>query len=820
MLLSAKALLDRNPEPSRREVAHALRGNLCRCTGYVKIIDAVLAAAAMLRGECDSAYHPPREVVGGDLRRFEALAKVTGKERYAGDLAPTGALHAKVLRSPHAHALIESIDPSAALAMEGVEAVITAEDIPGVKQFDDLWGARDVVWAAQHTNVALEPILAIDRVRMVGEPVAMVVAQRESVAEAALRAVKVRYLPLKANFDPASALTPEAESLHAGGNLYEIERIQRGDLTRAQDEAEVILETDYESPSQEHATLEPESMLAYPTEEGRLVVIGPTHQPHARQGQIAQMLGLPPGQVRVVVPKMGGSFGSRQHFWPIVAAALPAYLLKQPVRTVYSRSESFQASVKRHPFRFHYRIGARRDGRLVSLQARALGNAGPYGGAPSIGPFVATCGTGPYRWEAIEYDSRVAHTNWANGGAFRGYGMPQAVLALEGALDELAHRLGIDPWDLRHLNAVDDETGTATGQRFDEPFGFKQVLEAVRPRWRELRGETDQLQRDPDPGYAYGAGLAASWYQFGKAGDLRVEAQAGIDLQGQITLYYSALRCGVGLDTVISQLASHELGVPRQHLRLVNSDTDRTLDSHTYGACRSTYWVGGAVQQAARTLKRALLTTAAEMLDLPPDRLALADRAVISQGDARLRLPLREVAQEMDRVGLSLVYTGALDLEDRFPKSERPQYLGHFVAGITLAQVRVTKRTGVVEVLRAILAQDVGKALNPQDLEGQLQGAIVMDLGAALMEEYIPGETLDFKSYPLPRTTDVPQIEVIPVEVPGHDGPLGAKGVGEATMGHTRAAILNATCDAIGARLRRIPATPERVLQAAGWSHR
>ena len=812
MIMSAKALLDRNSSPSALEVKRALQGNLCRCTGYTQILAAVMHAADILRGET-LPYAPAGSVVGGDLRRLDAAGKVSGEEQYAGDMRRTGMLHACVVRSPYARARITAIHTQAARALPGVTAVYTAQDIPGVRHFDSYRGSRAVDESPPASGASYQPVLASERVRMVGEPVALVVAESPQAAEAGRRAVVVDYRPEDPVLDPEDVLRAATAGAGQAGDVFERDHRVAGDAAAALAASDLRLSAEYRMGAQDYATLEPQAMLAYVDERQRLVVVAPTHQPHARQEQIAEMLGLPAERVRVMAPPMGGSFGGRHHFWPVVAVALPAFLTGRPVRLVYSRREALEATQKRHAFRIRTEIGARADGRLIGLRAQALGNAGGYGGAPEIAMDVVVAGIGPYAWQAVDYECTVVHTNGPSGGAFRGYGMPQGTLGLECALDELCTRIGMDPWDMRMANAVDGAGRTATGQSFDEPFAFKQVLETIRPDWRRLQMERESSRAQGLSDERVGVGLAAGWYQFGKGGLLRSVARAELGLNGRVTLYFTVQKSGQGLETVMSQLASEALGLPRTAIDLVNSDTDSTPDSSVTGACRSTYWVGGAIANAAHALKLALLGTAAEMLNVTPNGLELTAEAV---GDpaSQKKVTLREVAAELERTGAPRSYLGAQDLEARYPRETRPKYLGHFVAGVAIARVSVNTRSGNTLVPEVIVAQDVGRAINPQDLRGQIEGAVVMELGASVMEEYRPGESLDFKSYRIPRISDVPQIKVHLVEVPSRHGPHGAKGAGEAVMGHTRAAILNAIADATGVRIRELPATPARILRA------
>jgi len=812
MIMAALGLLKQNPLPTRTEVARALTGNLCRCTGYVKIIDAVMAAAAAMRGDASPVPGPRPEVIGGDTRRWEELDKVTGRVRFAGDLRLPGMLYGRLVRSPHARARILRIDASQALRVAGVEAVMTAADIPGVKGFTDVWTPVGDQTSGEHPGLAYEPVLAAGIVRMVGDPVALVVASSEAVAREGAIRVRVDYEPLAPLERVDLALEPGAPQLHQTGNLYEVGEIRVGDWEAASERTEVTVETTYESTLRDHAAIEPGSALAYVDEEGRVVVMAPTHEPHMRQGQIAQMLGLSPDQVRVVVPPLGGSFGRRHHHWLAVTAALPAWLLRRPVRITFSREEDLLADWKQHPFRFDYRLGATRDGRLTTLWARGMGDAGPYGGAPAIAPFVALCGSGPYVWPAIDNQVRVVHTNNPNAGSIRGYGMPQGVFAVECSLDELAGALQMDPWELRAKNAA--QQVACTGQPFDDPFGYLAVLEAIRPDWTKALETVRDKNLRSDAEERWGAGIASNWYQFGKAGELRVSAEAELTSAGRITLYYSAMKSGQGLETTMTQLAAHEMGLPRSLFDPVNGDTAQTVDSHIHGACRSTYWVGGAIVQACRALGRAMRAVAAETLNVREETLSLtADGLAPRSADGR-GVTLAQIAASMAQAGRALRYRGTFDLEDRYDRENRPRYLGQFSVGTAVATVSVQLRTGKVRTRQLVLAQDVGRVINLTDLTGQLEGAAVMDVGAALMEEYVPGRTLGFGAYRIPRAPDAPEIKVIPVEVPSQHGPHGCKGVGETGTGHVRAALINAIYHAIGARVRRIPASPQRVMAA------
>ena len=808
VILSAAALLAQEPNPSRDQIVEALEGNLCRCTGYLKIIEAVEAAAATMRGEIVATVAEPA-VIGGSQIRVDAVEKVTGLARYAEDIKMPGLLHAALVRSPCLHARILRIDPAPALRKPGVLRVVTAADIPGANTLEGY--SRD------------EPLLNAvgDQVRMVGDAIAIVLAESPERAAAGAAAVQVDYEPLPTVVDPLEAMDPGSVPLHSQSNILGTYEIQHGEF-EATDEAarragSITLEAHYDTPYLEHSALERETVLSYWDDDGRLTVVGGHQEPHWARDWTARLLGLRPEEVRVIVPPMGGAFGGKQDPWPLMAAGLAAYHApeRRPVRLTYSRRESFEASPKRHPYHMDYRIGARLDGTLDTLRLRIVANTGAYDADGYYIPqYASVAGCGPYRWQAVDARAWSVYTNAPKSGQMRGFGTPQATFGLESTLDELASTLGIDPLELRLRNAIDNQTVTCLGYPVAETIGYRECLEAVRPHYRAALSATREWNGSGPVGYRRGVGLAGMWYRFGKPGPITSPAEAELALDGTIRCYCSAPDYGQGTSTVMAQLAAHALGVPRDSLTLVNADTALTPDSGIQGASRSTYWVGGAVVQAATHLKNRILGTAAEMLNQHPKALSLTADSVLGAGGAAVPLP--EIAAEMERIGQSRRVKGvfAPDLGPNFQRDSRSEFLPFFTTGVHMAEVEVNVNTGQVRVLRIVAAHDVGRAINPQGVQAQVEGAVLMSMGAAMMEEYIPGVTTGFSNYYLPTIRCTPEIEVIAVEVPSRWGPEGAKGLGEAATLATAPAILNSIHNAVGARVRELPATPERVLAA------
>lgn len=734
------------------------------------------------------------------MLRSDSVPKVTGEARYVEDIAMPGMLHAAVLRSPHPHARLLWLKCEPSTRLPGVVRVLTADDIPGENGLGDYSREEPV----------LAPIGAT--VRMIGAPIALVVGETPGAARDGLAAIEVGYEILPHVFEPAEALRPAAPHIAGRDNVLTSFEVKHGDLDAAFAASAVIIEEEYRTAYLEHSALERETLLGYFDEAGRLTVTGGTHEPFYQQRYIADALALPLEQVRVIMPPTGGSFGGKQDPWPFIATALMAFHTRRPVRLVYSRAESFDASPKRHPYIVRNKIGATRDGRLTGIRVRIDCNTGGYDAHGQYIPnYAVTASGGPYRWQAVDAYARTVYTNGPKAGQYRGFGTAQAVFASECALDELAERLGSDPLELRLKNSLRMGDPSFLGYPVGESLGFELVLAAIRPHYEACLADANAFNGRSN--VARGVGLAGMWYRFGKSGSLRIEAHAELARDGRFVIYCTAADYGQGTNTVMSQMAAEGLGVPRERIEVVNGDTGRVPDSGIQGASRATYFVGGAVTAAALALKREILGMAAELLDRPPDSLAIrTDRVAADGGEAAVGLA--ELAAEFDRIGKSRRIRGIYDLSDRFPAETKPEYVPLFVTGAHLAEVEVDLRTGQTRVLRMVAAHDVGRAVNPLDAQGQIEGALIMGAGAALMEEVIPGHTRGFASYYLPTAKSMPQTDVILVEVPGLHGPYGVKGLGEAAMLPATPAIINAISRAIGRRLREIPATPERVLNA------
>ena len=843
MLMAAKALLDCESDPTNAQIVDALEGNLCRCTGYVKIIDAVRQAAARLHVGAGSPRPDPgrgdpaptdRPIIGGTMLRTDSIPKVTGAALYVEDMVMPGMLHGAVLRSPHHHARVILLNTQPAARVQGVLAVLSAADIAGENGLGDYSQEEPVLCPIGGT------------VRMVGAPIALVVAESPAALKAGLAAVEVGYEILPHVFETDEALSPSATYIAGrGDNVLTSFAVQNGDLEAAFAASAAIIEAEYRTAFLEHSALERETLLGFYDDEGRLTVIGGNHEPFYQQKYIANALAMPLDRVRVIMPPTGGSFGGKQDPWPFIATALMTQAVRRSVRLIYSRTESFDATPKRHPYVVRSKIGATAAGRLTGIRVRIDANTGGYdAGGQHIPNYAVTASGGPYQWQAVDAYAQTVYTNGPKAGQYRGFGTAQSAFAAECALDELAEQLGIDPLEFRLRNCLQTGERSFLGYPVAETIGFTQVLEAIRPHYEAYLADANALNEgdregpqprsspafepancfSPDAGLRKGViissegvhlrrgvGLAGMWYRFGKSGTLRIEAHAELARDGHFIVYCTAADYGQGMNTVVSQMAAETLGVPRSRIEVINGDTARVPDSAIQGASRATYFVGGAVTAAVQALKNEILGMAAELLDRAPVSLAfMPDRVLSFEGT---NVALAEVAAEFDRIGKARRVRGFFDLSDRFPTDTTPEYVPLFVTGAHVAEVEVDLRTGEARVLRMAAAHDVGRVVNRLDAEGQIEGAMIMGIGAALMEEVIPGHTRGFADYYLPTAKSMPQTDVILVEVPGLYGPHGVKGLGEAAMLPATPAIINAISRAIGRRLREIPATPERVLR-------
>jgi len=807
MVISTKSLLDRNPSPSLEEIKEALSGNLCRCTGYVKIIEGVQRAVQLLKGK---TFPKDRlvDALGARLGRLEGLEKAVGATQYGSDLTKEGILSVKVLRSPHSHARIKWIDTSEAEGLTGVACIITAKDIPG----RNLSG---IVYKNQ-------PILVGDKVRYVGDPIAAVAAISEEIAEEAIRKIRVGYEILEPVLDPFFGLEEHSPKVHEGnkdGNLFLVRRIQRGDVERALRESYVVAEETFTTPFVEHACLDLEAGIASVDEQDRIVIHSCCQDTHDLQTELANVLALPIDRIRVIQSPTGGGFGGKIDIHVQGVLAVLALKLRKEVKWVYSREESFSASGKRHPFHIRCRTGATREGKLIAVDYEVVGNKGAYGSFGSIAILRAgiNC-TGPYYFPHVRYVGKLVYTNNPCAGAMRGFGVPQIAIALETQMDILAEQLKIDPFVFRMQNALEPGSELATGRGLTASVGIKacfQALEDFYKMERELIQKMNERRIKEGSPKRYGIGVAGMIYGCGKAG-ISDPSEARVELKktGKVVIYTGACDIGQGSNTTFAQIAASEFGLLMKWIEVVSADTGLTPNSGTTCASRQTYISGNAVKMATCKLKRAIIETAAKELKDKVENVKVGDGILYSKQFPDHWVGLDELCYVMEREGIPTDYNAVFDPEViKLDENGQGFPISTYAFGAQVAVVEVDIETGVIKVLKVGAAHDVGRAINPLGVEGQIHGGILMGLGFALQEEFIPGLTKNFKSYAIPTIFDMPEIIAFIVEDPEPTGPFGAKGVGEPTIVPTAPAIINAVYHATGSRIYDLPLTPERVLQ-------
>ncbi|GAB4307307.1 MAG: molybdopterin-dependent oxidoreductase [Candidatus Bipolaricaulota bacterium] len=766
-----------------------------------------------------------RVAVGRSVTKVDGPSLVAGKPVFTLDLDLPGALVGKILPSPHAHAAIVSIDTSEAEAVPGVRAILHHGNVPRVPYTTAGQG-----WPEPSPY---DTVLFDRKVRFVGDRVAAVAAETEEAAEEALAKIRVEYDVLPAVLSPEDAQAdgapvihdePDAEGIYdAQHNIAAAVDIPVGNVARALAEADVAVEATCEIPYSQHAAIEPHCVIAYFDEAGRLVLRTSTQVPFHVRRIVARVVGLDPARIRVIKPRIGGGFGSKQEIVLEPVAALLALRTGRPVRMAYTRQEVFVASRTRHPMRVNVKLGAREDGVLQAIDMEVLSNTGAYGAHALTVLSNVGSKTLPLYNKAphLRFHGKAVYTNLPVAGAYRGYGATQGYFALEVAMDVLAEKLGIDPVELRRRNHIRvGETSPIFEKIGEGREGTAQIIRscalgeclrigADRIGWKENRG-----RRREDGPWVHGLGMACAMQGSGITGVDMAAATLVMQDDGSFRLLVGATDLGTGSDTILAQIAAEELGVPVDRVLVYSSDTDFTpFDTGAY-ASSTTYVSGNAVLRAAQEVHRQILAVAAEALEERAADLELAAGAVQSRKTGK-RLSLSEIGHRATYVTDQRQIAATAS----FACPESPPPFAAF-----FCEVAVDRETGVVRVERFVVAADCGTAIHPQAAEGQLEGAILQGIGHALYEEMLfanSGRCVNagFFDYKLPSSLDAPQIEAILVPSEEPTGPWGAKSISEIGINGPLPAISNAIHDAMGVRLTRAPFTPERVLlsrRAAG----
>lgn len=807
MILESKALLESNPSPTRTDVVRRLSRHLCRCTGYVKPIEAVLYAAQTLRG----GYPPPARGDEKAMDNPEMRDKVTGQAKYTDDLAQEGMLYVKVLRSPHPHANILHVDTHEAERTPGVALVVTGKDT-----------AHIVIPSPMSDEPEPhEPLLALGKVYYQGQAVAAVVAESQAAAQEAIPKIRVRYQPLPAVANFPDAFKEDIPSIHSNmPNVRLVQQLLSGDVEQGFAQSAVVVENTYTTQFQEHACLEMESYMAYWDEEGRLSVCATTQYPDQHREALARALGLDVDMVRMIAPRSGGGFGSREEAYDAYLVAYLCHRLKKPVKLTYTREEVFSSTTKRTPFQMRLKTGATEEGNLTSLEMDMVIDSGPfvpYASGRSIPYSAVVLASGPYTWPHARMKVYTAFTNTAKMGSCRGQGGPMVAFAVESQMEIMAQKLGMDPLAFRLHNAWDIGSRTISGQTLTQSIGVKPMLEALRPNWEGALQWAKSS--DSHPWLKRGLGLACiqRGYTYGARGRTP-EAYVELLPDGQIGVLVGTVDIGQGT-TALANIAAQEMGSSPHAIAITLCDTARTPYGGGTTGSKQTYGSGNAIKSAAKQLKEALKELAGEILEEKAEMVQLGDGYAFSTKLPHHRIPFSRLYQTGQSRGLSLKFKGNSAVLHTTPLDKEtgqgtPFALYSFQAQV--AEVEVNIKTGEVNVKRLTSTSDIGKVVNPTGWEGQVEGGAVQALGYALMEEFTPGQTRNFKDYRLPKASDSPEFITILVEDPVASGPMGAKGGGEMTMMPGAPAIINAIAYATGARLFSLPATPQRLLKSMG----
>jgi CO/xanthine dehydrogenase Mo-binding subunit len=743
------------------------------------------------------------KAIGKSIERVGARAKVTGQARYSADIELIAPLVLKALRSGRPHAEILAINTEKALRIKGVAAVLTAKDIPG----KNLTGII----------VKDQPVLMGDKVRSIADPVALVAAETEAAAEEALKSIEVAYRDLPPVFDPEKAMAEDAPRVHAKGNVMVSRTIRRGDAEAAFTRCKSVIEKTYRTTFIEHNTIEPDAGAGFVDSDGTLVIYASTQNPHYDHKDVVAVLGVADEKVRIIQAATGGGFGSKLDLNVQGFIGLALYHLKRPVRYVYTREEAYLATAKRHPLIMRMKTGADEKGRLLAMQATIICDTGAYA---SYGPAVANRApvhaTGPYAIECVDIRSYGVYTNNPYCGAMRGFGTPQIAFAHESQIELHAQDLGLDPLGVRMLNAHRVGSTTATGQVLSASVGIGDCLRAIQPHYNEARKSWTAAPAAPCK--KRGVGIGAMWYGIGNTGVQNPStARVEMDRDGSVTLFTGCADIGQGSSTVLSQITAEVLGIESSAVRLLTADTKLTTNAGATSASRQTYISGNAVKQAAEQLADVLKTEAVNKLRVAKSALMFDGGCAVVAEQPDQRVSFAELAKRIKSKGASLSWQGYFDPETvpLDPQTGQGVPYATYAFAAQLALVTVDVLTGEVAVERVVAAHDVGMAIHPENVIGQICGGVAMGLGFALMEEFEPGQTISMKDYHIPTCADMPEVVPIIVESPEPSGPFGAKGVGEPALIPTAPAILNAIADALGVRLYALPANLERVLAAS-----
>lgn len=837
LIMTAKALLDEKKAEGEAVTEHdikvALKDTYCRCTGYQSVINAILQAS----GQDVKPYVPetktPYRAVGRAVPNPDALGKITGRAMFTDDFHFPGMLYARTKRAGIAHGRIVSIDTSAAEALPGVRAVLTHKDVPGRKNH----GLVSVDW----------PALCYDKVRYAGDAVAVVAADTADIAAEALDLIKVEYEELPVVKDPIQAAHPDAPIVHeerADGNLLKHIKVRKGNLDKGFEEADVIVERTYRTPMTEQMFLEPECSIGVPKgydpsafgghvdpdaqrgityRHDKTTIYCGTQIPYLDRDQTAAALGVANEDIRIVAALMGGGFGGKEDVAAQIHVALLAERTHRPVKMLYTRAESLVFHPKRHATVIRIKTGARKDGRLTAVEAELYGDGGAYASlSEKVMTRATTHASGPYDVPHVKVDCFAMYTNNTPSGAFRGFGVTQSCFAVESNMDLIAEELGMDPVELRRINALDVGGTTCTGQVMRESVGLNACIDWLE---KDMRAHHEALGEPfrwawSEGSKRYGWGIGIGYKNTGLGGGAPDKASAIVEAwvengKALAEVRTSSAEMGQGLPAVLAACAAEELGLPLAQVRVLLGDTDHCPDGGPTTASRQTYVSGNAARHAAKVLRKTLAEVVANRLGHSPGELEFVDGTIVCNGSKATMEEAITWAQEEG-------HQTKVEHEYWAPKTQPLGTGGDmhvaFGFGAQAALIEVDMDTGAVKVKELIGAHDVGRAINPLTLEGQIEGGMIMCLGNALTEHFVTQDGTPWTDvmarYKMPSIKHTPKIVSRIIEHETTEGPYGAKGIGELSSIPTTPAITNAIKNAVGVRVFSIPVDQDALLLA------
>ncbi len=817
LIMTSAALLEENADPSVDDIKGALKDTFCRCTGYTSVIKAIQSAAREKRGlpaaiVDDPHVEEPMGVISRSVPPIDVIEKVIGSAKYTDDYTFANMLHARTLRSPYPHAKILAIRTEKAQAFTGVRAVLTYKDVPG----DNKHGLVHRDW----------DVLCGDVVRYVGDAVAIVAADTEDIAAAALALIEVDYEPLGVVADPIYAHTPEAPVLHPNhptGNLLKHIKVRHGDTEQGFATADVIVEHEYRTPTTEHAFLEPECAIGIPKGyEGhdKLTIYVGSQIPYQDRNQIALSMNMTETDVRVIGTLIGGGFGGKEDIAGQIHVAMLATVTDQPVKMLYSRQESLIFHPKRHATIIRIKTGATRDGRLTAVEATLYGDGGAYASlSDKVMTRATTHATGPYDVPNAKIDCYAMYTNNVPSGAFRGFGVTQSAFAVEQNMDMIAEKLGIDALEMRRINAQKVGVTTATGQLLRESVGLLDTIDDVRADMNVVANGHGFRWAWREGSKAFAWGVACAYKNTGLGGGAPDKSEAEVEAfeDGTLEVRTAAADMGQGIAHVVAQCAAEEMRLPYERVRVLLCDTDLTPNGGPTTASRQTFMTGNAARLASVALRDAITTSAAEMMDIDPEAIRYEEGLLRSE-DRRIEVELGQVVAWMKQNGLSARAKHEYHAPKTQPLGSGGDMHFAFSYATQAALIEVDTETGEVHVLKVVSSTDIGRAINPLMLQGQIEGGIVMALGNCLTESFIMEEgqvwSRLLSRYKMPGIKQAPEIISRLVEHRSSDGPYGAKGVGEIPSINTTPAICNAIYNAVGVRVFTIPVDQDSLLLA------